>query len=285
MASNPPAKCCTIGVKHEGTPSGKSVKVGQHEAYLATPPEGKAHKDTAILYLPDVLGIWQNAQLIADQFAANGYLTLVPDLFNGDPIPVNGLGGMDIMTWLKEGSDGKHPHTKEVVDPIVVEAIKVLKEEYGVKKIGAVGYCFGGKVLFPLPSPSPSSPAPLNPVPPSNLPYTNLPPPQQYVVRHYKDGIQVGFVAHPSFVEEDELAAITGPLSIAAAETDQIFPAEKRHKSEVILKDTKLPYQINLYSGVSHGFAVRCDLSDKVQKWAKEQAFNQAVAWFDQHLV
>lgn len=81
------------------------------------------------------------------------------------------------------------------------------------------------------------------------------------------------------------MAAITGPLSIAAAETDQIFPPEKRHKSEEILKETGHHYQINLYSGVSHGFAVRCDLSDKVQKWSKEQAFNQAVAWFDAHLL
>ncbi len=54
----------------------------------------------------------------------------------------------------------------------------------------------------------------------------------QYVVRHYKDGIDVGYIAHPSFVEEEELAAISGPLSIAAAETDPIFPSEKRHKSE-----------------------------------------------------
>lgn len=96
--------------------------------------------------MPDVLGIWQNAQLMADQFAANGYLTLIPDLFYGDQLPVNGLGSTDIMTWLKEGSDGKHPHTKETVDPVIEESIKYLKEQHGVKKLGAVGYCFGAKV-------------------------------------------------------------------------------------------------------------------------------------------
>lgn len=78
-------------------------------------------------------------------------------------------------------------------------------------------------------------------------------------------------MAHPSFLEEDELAAITGPLSIAAAETDSIFPAEKRHKSEEILKNTGQPYQINLYSGVVHGFAVRCDTSKKVEKLARSK--------------
>jgi len=98
-------------------------------------------------------------------------------------------------------------------------------------------------------------------------------------------GISVGFVAHPSFIEEDELLAITGPFSIAAAETDQIFPTEKRHRSEELLVQTKQPYQINLYSGVAHGFSVRCDTSKKIEKYAKEQAFLQAVAWFDEHLI
>ena len=81
------------------------------------------------------------------------------------------------------------------------------------------------------------------------------------------------------------MAAISGPLSIAAAETDAIFPSEKRHKSEVILKDTKQPYQINLFSGVSHGFSVRCDTSKPIEKFAKEQAFLQGVVWFNEHLL
>lgn len=109
----------------------------------------------------------------------------------------------------------------------------------------------------------------------------------KYVIRHLlpdSGKIDVGYCAHPSFVEDDELSAIKGPLSIAAAETDQIFPAEKRHKSEEILKETKQPYQINLYSGVSHGFAVRGDLSNQVEKYAKETAFVQALQWFEAHL-
>ena len=101
--------------------------------------------------------------------------------------------------------------------------------------------------------------------------------------------VDAGYVAHPSFVDAEELQALNGPLSIAAAETDQIFPEAKRHESEEILKklslgDKKLAYQINLYSAVEHGFAVRADLSDKRRKFAKEQAFIQAVQWFDNFL-
>ena len=46
----------------------------------------------------------------------------------------------------------------------------------------------------------------------------------------------------------------------------------------------KIPYQINLFSDVVHGFAVRGDLSKPRQKFAKEQAFLQAVHWFDEYL-
>ncbi|TGO22571.1 hypothetical protein BPAE_0162g00070 [Botrytis paeoniae] len=252
MASNPPQRCCTLGVKHEGTPTGSTIKIADTiETYVAEPKE-KVHKDTAILYLPDVIGIWQNSQLMADQFAANGYYTIIPDLFNGDPLSLNRPEGFDFMQWLTKGSDGNNPHTFPQVDPIVQKSIEFLKSK-GYTKIGAVGYCFGAK----------------------------------YVARFMAEGkgIDVGYVAHPSFVEEDELRSIKGPFSIAAAETDEIFPSEKRHKSEEILKEIGATYQINLYSQTVHGFSVRCDLSKKVEKYAKEQAFIQAVTWFDEHLI
>ena len=67
-------------------------------------------------------------------------------------------------------------------------------------------------------------------------------------------------------------------------EIDNIFTTQLRHESEDTLIKTGQPWQINLYSGVSHGFAVRADLSNPHFKWSKEQAFCQAVAWFRQYL-
>ncbi|ESZ93850.1 dienelactone hydrolase [Sclerotinia borealis F-4128] len=252
MASNPPAQCCTLGVKHEGQPTGSSIKIADTiDAYVAE-PKGNVHKDTAILYLPDVIGIWQNSQLMADQFAANGYYTIMPDLFNGDPLTLNRPEGFDFMHWLTQGTDGNNPHTYTYVDPIIEKSIAYLKSK-GYTKIGSVGYCFGAKS----------------------------------VVRFLAEGkgLDVGYVAHPSFTEEDEVRAIKGPLSIAAAETDEIFPMEKRHKTEEILQEIKATYQMNLFSGTNHGFAVRCDMKNPVEKFAKEQAFLQAIAWFDEYLV
>lgn len=73
----------------------------------------------------------------------------MPDLFNGDPAPLNMPAGFDIMGWLAHGSDGKNPHTKEVVDRVVVEAIKHLRG-LGYTSIAGAGYCFGAKVRFVL---------------------------------------------------------------------------------------------------------------------------------------
>ena len=181
------------------------------------------------------------------------------------------------MAWLK-GPPGHYPNR---VDPVLNEVLKRMRGEMGVKRLGAVGYCYGAK----------------------------------YVVRRLAEsgGIDVGYIAHPSFVEAQELEKIHGPLSISAAgtltkslvnvleyslckeddnaniescvtEIGNIFPDEKRHESEGILKKTKQHYQINLFSGVEHGFAVRADVAQKAAKFAKEQAFYQAVQWFDTYL-
>lgn len=106
----------------------------------------------ALLYIPDVIGIWQNSKLMADDFAANGYYTLIIDVFNGDPLSLNRPADFDLMKWLTGGSDGKNPHTKEAVDPIVEQSLNYLKEK-GFTKIGALGYCFGAKVSSPRPHP------------------------------------------------------------------------------------------------------------------------------------
>ncbi|KAL1958081.1 hypothetical protein VTO42DRAFT_5121 [Malbranchea cinnamomea] len=242
MTSYPPSHCCTVGVKHEGQPKGELKTIGEDiEAYIAHPADRSTKR--GILLLTDVIGHrFINAQLIADQFAANGYWVVVPDLFHGDALQLNRPPDFDFAAWLAV-------HSSERIDPVVKTAIEYMKQN-GCEKIGGVGYCFGAK----------------------------------YIVRFMREGqnkIDVGYLAHPSFVENEELSAIKGPLSISAAETDTIFPTPKRHEAEEVLAKTGQQYQISLYSGVEHGFAVRGDVSKPDIKFAKEQAFLQAVHWFN----
>lgn len=107
--------------------------------YFARPtnPNGNA-----ILIFSDIFGpIYQNVQLMADDFAAQGYLTIVPDLFNGDALSPEPFysGKVDFPAWLAR-------HNTTTVDPIANIVVDHLKNVLKVKKLGGVGYCFGGKV-------------------------------------------------------------------------------------------------------------------------------------------
>jgi dienelactone hydrolase len=175
--------------------------------------------------MPDLFGIYNNSKLVADDFASNGYLTIIPDIFLGDAMPPDVFSNpeFDVMKWIASNQPDK-------VDPVWSAAVSYLKSlpELSGKKIAAVGYCYGAK----------------------------------FACRALGNGtIDAAYVAHPSFVTVEELAAIKGPLSISAAETDPIFPVEKRIESEDILNGIGAIYQINLFSGVGHGFAVRADIS------------------------
>jgi dienelactone hydrolase len=210
-------------------------------------PKQEAPKN-AILYIPDAFGLeLSNNKLLADALATAGYLVVIPDIYNANPVPetylTEGPSAFDLYAWLPL-------HTPETVEPILDAVIKALRSEHGVERLGAVGYCFGAK----------------------------------YVVRYLAPnrGVDAGFIAHPSFVTPEEVGAIAGPLSIAAAETDGIFPAELRRKVEDVLMEKKLTYESVLYGGVEHGFAVRTDLSVKEKKFAKEGAYFQAVRWLDE---
>jgi dienelactone hydrolase len=56
---------------------------------------------------------------------------------------------------------------------------------------------------------------------------------------------------------------------------------ERRFAIEGLLQATGEPYSVALYGGTQHGFGVRADVSDPKQKFAKEEAFFQAVRFFD----
>ncbi|KAK9321812.1 dienelactone hydrolase [Lipomyces orientalis] len=241
MASLPPGSCCMEGYAHHGEPVGTITKYTDFDIYVAKPPVAT---DKVIVYLTDIFGMpFTNHKLIADNFAQQGFLTVIPNLFYDDHVPFPRPDGFDLFPgWVSR-------HQPEHTEPIIDKTFEYVKKEFpAVTKFFSVGYCFGAK----------------------------------YVVRLLDEGkLTAGYIAHPSFVTEDELRAIKAPLSIAAAETDPIFPDEKRHQSEVILKEIKATYNIVLYSSVEHGFAVRGDMSNEVVTWSQEAAFFQAVQWFN----
>ncbi|KAK0622791.1 dienelactone hydrolase [Immersiella caudata] len=238
-------------VRHTGYPVGVEETHSNIRLYIAKPDassvRAKEKPTSAILYLTDVFGIeLAENRLLADSFARAGYLTVAPDLFNNEHATGDiNVPGFNTSAFLAR-------HGPEVTDPIIASAINHLRTVYGIKKIGLTGYCFGGRYSFRF-------------------------------VGEGKGG-DAAFAAHPSLLGNDEIQAIKGPAAIAAAETDGMLTPARKSEVEALLGKGTVPWSVSLYSGTNHGFAVRANISDPEQKWGKEEAFLQAVRWFDRFL-
>lgn len=133
---------------------------------------------TASKTIPNYVTALLTIHRLADNFAKQGFITVAPDLFNGNPAPSVDTPGFNITEFL-----GKYP--PKVTDPVVAKAIKYLRKELKVQKVAASGYCYGGRYVF-----------------------RSL---------DKNGGVDVGFTAHPSLLATDEINAVTKPVSIAGA--------------------------------------------------------------------
>ncbi|KAJ7609045.1 dienelactone hydrolase endo-1,3,1,4-beta-D-glucanase [Roridomyces roridus] len=243
-------KDCFKGVTHDGTPEGKVEKIGGIETYVATPSVDYP-KDKVVLFLTDIFGLpLVNAKLLADDYARNGFKTVIPDYLNGDPIPVEAMeaGTFDIGKWFpNHGADKTRPSLDAVINALKAE---------GVTTFAAVGFCFGGRYVF-------------------DLAFDNV--------------IKVGATAHPSLLQvpadlEKYVASSKAPLLINSCTTDTQFPIESQAKADEIFKGFEPGYKREYFEGCTHGFAVRGDLSDPKVKAGKEGAFKATIEWFHKYL-
>ncbi|EIN09724.1 alpha/beta-hydrolase [Punctularia strigosozonata HHB-11173 SS5] len=274
MSSLPPEEqlCddCFKGVKLEGTPKGSESKIGPFNTYVAKPEQNKNEK-AAIVYFYDAFGLrLQNNKLIPDMIAEKTGLTVyVPDLFNGGGIAPDALKMPETAqaakaqgTLSKIASTGKlmsafipfvMKHRPAVHFPAAAEFLKVLKIEKGHEKLGAVGYCYGGK----------------------------------FSVHFNGTGDLTASVAcHPSMLNIDDIKAIQKPISFACAESDAQFGDQLRTEAEKTLKaKSGLEAEFVLYANTVHGFAARPNLEiDDVRK-GFEGALAQTCRFLSKHLV
>ncbi|KAK7027269.1 hypothetical protein VNI00_015358 [Paramarasmius palmivorus] len=245
------------GVIHEGTAKGKWEKIGGVDCYVATPSNADYPKDKVLLYLADAFGPRLiNSELLVDSFAENGFKTIAPDYFDGDPVPEEVLTGyettgtfnFDVVAWFSK-------HTQETTRPILDKVINSLKEQ-GVKEFGATGYCFGGRYVF-------------------DLALDNV--------------IKAGATSHPSLIQipadlEKYVKTSRTPLLINSCEVDDQFPLEAQTAADKVFKDFAPGYKRVHFDGCVHGFAVRGDLSKPKVKEGKEGAFKSTVEWMNKYL-
>ncbi|BGP20500.1 hypothetical protein JCM10213_007657 [Rhodosporidiobolus nylandii] len=239
--------CCVSGYIHDGTPAGKFEELNGVKTYVAL-PSGDYDKTKALLFLTDIFGTeLPNGQLLADSFAKNGIPVYMPDILRGEPIAKEDLnsGKVDLMAWL-----GKH--TQDYTRPVIDQTVEALKAQ-GVKEFAAIGYCFGGRYVVDL---------------------------------VFSETIKVGIVAHPSLLEVpkdiEELNKKPAYFLWLNALQDYMHTAEKQQQTREILKENPRHKHLDFEGG--HGFAIRGDPNDEVERKEADRAFDESTKFIKEHL-
>jgi len=233
--SNPPTLNPTSG-------SGHVEKLCGLDSYLT----GSSDSKLAIVLLSDIFGYEApNLRKLADKVAAAGFFVVVPDFFYGDPYVPAPDGSFDTLPdWLKgHGTEKGFEDVK-----VVIEALK----SKGVSAIGAVGFCWGAKVVVDLAK---------------------------------GDFIQAAVLAHPAFVTVEDIKAVKVPISILGAEFDHLSPPEVvKQFEEVLITKSEIKSHVKIFPKVSHGWTVRYDVSDEAAVKPAEESHQDMLDWFLNHV-
>lgn len=119
------------------------AKDGNFGAYLALPPTGKG---PGIVMFQEIFGVNRHMRAVAEQYAMDGFVVLAPDVFwRQAPRVELGYEGDD-MTRARALMGGI-PQADAIADlQVTVATLRARPEVSG--KIGAIGYCMGGRLAY-----------------------------------------------------------------------------------------------------------------------------------------
>ena len=179
---------------------------------------------TGIVLLQEIFGVNANMRAIADDFAARGFHAVVPDLFwRQEPrveLDPSNEADRERATQLMKGLD-----QSAAVDDAVAAAEFLRVERNGINKVGAVGYCLGGKLAFLMATREGIDAA----------------------VSYYGVAIQASL---------DRASDLCCPVLLHIAEDDHLCPPA----AQAAIKQTLAPLSgvtVLTYPGVGHAFARR----------------------------
>lgn len=116
---------------------------GTFGAYLAIPHTGKG---PGIVLIQEIFGVNEHIRSVAEQYAADGYMVLVPDLFwrSGHRIELT----YDDAGWKQAFDLMKATDVAKAQSDIAL-TVAALKSQPGLDgKLAAIGYCFGGLLAY-----------------------------------------------------------------------------------------------------------------------------------------
>lgn len=113
------------------------------EAYVVYPEV--SNKAPVVLVIEEIFGLSDWAQLVTDEFAAAGYIAIVPDLLSGKG--PNG-GGTKSMNSDQIGQGMRDLKPDEITADLNAAADYALKLPASSGKLFVAGFCFGGAQSF-----------------------------------------------------------------------------------------------------------------------------------------
>jgi carboxymethylenebutenolidase len=126
-------------------------------------PEGEPRGGVVVIH--EVWGLVDHIKDVADRFAAEGYLTVAPDILSNVGLPPE--VGAELQSLLFGGDDAarseaqprlreklsvaRSPEYAEWAVSVLTQVVDYLAAQGGVgERISAVGFCFGGSYVYAL---------------------------------------------------------------------------------------------------------------------------------------
>ena len=213
---------------------------GEMNGLLARP--AKSDKFPAVLVIHENRGLNPYIEDVARRLAVEGFLALAPDALT----PFGGYPGNDDEGRTLQARRDSGKMTQDFI------AAARLLDAHALSngKVGVVGFCFGGGIVY------------------------------QLAIR-IPDVIDAGVPFYGRQPDLEDVPKITAPLLIHNAENDKRI-LDRAAAFEAALKENNKKFTAYVYPGVNHGF--HNDTTPRYDDAAAKLAWDRTVDFFQQHL-
>jgi dienelactone hydrolase len=282
---------CFKGAIHDhAEPAGIEETLYGMRTYVAGGPSLESTSTSTVIFITDAFGFnLANSKLLADYYAAKtGLRVLVPDIIPGGGVPLYSLELTETVSapvrwWDIRGQIRRLIslvrmlfvviqfvlRTRRVFPTILAYARSIKTDLSASGKLGVAGFCWGG------------------------LQTTKLS--QEPAIEGGKNAlVDAHFTAHPAGLKPDDfvkgIRKFYVPFSMAIGDRDIVLSKDAVANVEATLRqefedDQQHHYEVRIYEGCGHGFAVRADPTKTVENEAAGKAADQAIEWFKRFLT